>query len=79
LLVSGHRKKEKGIDMRWILRVLLGGAWAARSVEHPTLELGSGLDLGVVSSSPILGVEPTLNKRKGEKKILHPLIPTSKH
>jgi len=68
LLVSGHRKKEKGIDMRWILRVLLGGTWAARSVKHPTLELSSGLDLRVVSSSPMLGsmlgVEPALKKKK---------------
>ena len=38
----------------------------AQSVECPTLDLSSGLDLRVVSSSPalgfILGVEPTLEK-----------------
>ena len=27
----------------------------AQSVEHPTLDLSSGLDLGVVSLSPTLG------------------------
>ena len=35
------------------------GAWVAQSVERPTVDLGSGLDLMVVSSSPALGVEPT--------------------
>jgi len=34
----------------------------ARSVEHLTLDLGSGLDLGVVSSSPTLDVRFTLKK-----------------
>ena len=34
------------------------GAWLARSVEQVTL------DLGVVSSSPALGMEPTENKTK---------------
>lgn len=33
-----------------------GGAWQAQLVQQVTL------DLGVFSSSPILGVEPTLNK-----------------
>ena len=32
-----------------------GGAWAALSVKHPTLELGSGHDLRVLGSSPTLG------------------------
>ena len=44
----------------------------AQSVKHPTLDLSSGLDLRVVSSSPALGsmmgVKPTFKKRK-EKKI----------
>ena len=31
------------------------GTWLAHSVEHLTLDLSSGLDLRVVSSSPILG------------------------
>ena len=39
------------------------GARVAQSVKHPTLDLSSGLDLGVASSSPglgsELGVEPT--------------------
>ena len=43
------------------------GAWAARSVECPALDLSSGLDLRVVSSSPVLssafssglGMKPT--------------------
>lgn len=33
-----------------------GGAWQAQLVQQVTL------DLGVFSSSPILGVEPALNK-----------------
>lgn len=33
------------------------GAWVVRSVECLTRELSSGLDLGVVSSSPELGSE----------------------
>ena len=28
------------------------GIWVAQSVKHPTLDLSSGLDLRVVSSSP---------------------------
>ena len=39
------------------------GTWGPESVKHPTLDLCSGLDLRVVSSSPALGstlgVEPT--------------------
>ena len=38
------------------------GAWVAQSVEHPTLDFGSGHDLRLVKSSPMLGsalsVEP---------------------
>ena len=38
------------------------GAWIAQSVEHPTLDFGSGHDLSVVGSSPkwgfVLRVEP---------------------
>ena len=38
-------------------------AWVAQSVKHLTLHLGSGLDLRVVNSNPMLGsmlgVEPT--------------------
>jgi len=44
------------------------GTWVAQSVKHPTLDLSSGLDLRVMSSSPtlgsMLGVEPTLKKKK---------------
>lgn len=40
--------------------------WVAQSVEHWTLDLGSGLDLTIVGLSPvlgsILGMEPTLKK-----------------
>ena len=43
----------------------------AQSVEHPTLRLNSGLDLGVVHSSPTLGSvwgsEPTQGKTKQNK------------
>ena len=35
------------------------GAWVAQSIKHLTLDLSSGLDLRVVSSSPTLGVTPT--------------------
>ena len=38
----------------------------AQSVEHPTLDLSSGLDLGVVSSSPTLG--STLDMESALKK-----------
>ena len=31
------------------------GAWVAQLVKHLTLDLSSGLDLRVVSSSPVLG------------------------
>ena len=30
----------------------LGGTWVAQSVEHPTVDLGSGHDLTVPESSP---------------------------
>lgn len=33
------------------------GAWVARLVKSPTLDLISGLDLRVVRSSPTLGLE----------------------
>ena len=39
------------------------GAWVAQLVEHPILDLSSGLDLRVVGSSPtldsMLGIEST--------------------
>ena len=42
------------------------GAWVAQPLKHPTLDLSSGLDLGVVNSSPAWGsapgVKPTLKK-----------------
>ena len=31
------------------------GPWVAQSVKHPTLDSGSGHDLRVVRSSPVLG------------------------
>ena len=41
-------------------------------IKCPTLDLSSGLDLGVMSSSlvlgPTLGMEPTLKKKKKKKK-----------
>jgi len=43
------------------------GTWEAQSVKRLTLDLNSGLDLRVVSSSPTLGstlgMEPTLKKK----------------
>ena len=42
-------------------------------VKHPTLDLGSGLDLRVVSSSPVLGsmlgMKPTFKKLKLKSKV----------
>ena len=36
------------------------GAWVAQSVEHLTLDLGSGHDPKVVGSSPVSGSIPTV-------------------
>ena len=41
----------------------------AQLVKCLILDLSSGLDLRVVSSSPMLGVEPTLKKRKTKYKL----------
>ena len=50
------------------LKVKIQGTWVAQSVKHLTLDLSSGLDLRVLSSSPtlgsMLGVEPTFKKKK---------------
>ena len=47
----------------------MGGCLLAQSVKHPILDLGSGLDLMVVSSSPTLGsklgMEKVILKRWG--------------
>ena len=47
--------------------------WVAQSVQCPTLDLSSGLDLRVASSSPALGstlgMETTLKKKEKEKKV----------
>ena len=48
--------------------------WVARSVRHLTLDLSSGLDLRVMTSSPalgsMLGIKPTLkNKEKNSNSI----------
>ena len=44
------------------------GAWMAQWGTHPTLDLSSGLDLRVVSSSPVggsaLGATPTLKRKE---------------
>lgn len=32
--------------------VCYGGAWMAQSVEHPTLDFGTGHDLSVLSAEP---------------------------
>ena len=34
------------------LRIDFGGAWVAQSVERPTLDLDSGLDLTVMIGAP---------------------------
>ena len=47
------------------------GTWVAQSVERLTLDLSSGPDLRVMSSSPALGstlgIKPTLKKKKRER------------
>ena len=52
-----------------ILRLIhMRGIRVAQSVRHQILDLGSGLDFMVMSSSPVLGsrlgVEPTWKKKK---------------
>ena len=48
------------------LKFLQNAAWVAQPVKRPNLDLSSGLDLKVMSSSPtvgsMLGMEPTLKK-----------------
>ena len=44
------------------------GAWVARLVKRLTLDLSSGPDLWVMSSSPVLGL--TLKKKKNNKRPL---------
>jgi len=52
-------------------------AWVAQSVERPTLDPGSCLDLRVMSSNPVfgsmLGVKPTL-KNFSNIKMLHIIL-----
>ena len=47
------------------------GVWVAQLVKHLTLDLSSGLDLRVVSSSPslgsTLGMEPTQKQKQKQK------------
>jgi len=38
-----------------LVKNLCRGAWVAQSVDHLTLDLGSGPDLGVTGSSPKSG------------------------
>ena len=58
------------------------GAWVAQSAKHLTLDLSSDLDLRVMSSSPmlgsVLGVEPTLKKKKVQRNCKFLLMPTAK-
>ena len=54
--------------------------WLAESVKCLTLDLSSGLDLRVVSSSPILGsalgMKPTLKQNQKKKKSREELLAT---
>ena len=54
------------------------GTWVAPSVKRLTLDLSSGLDLRIMSSSPELGsmpaMEPTLKKKKKKKKFFFSLV-----
>jgi len=50
--------------------------WVAQSVKHPTLDLNSGLDLRVVSSSPVLGCGAYL-KTKIKKVLCLPNLESS--
>ena len=45
------------------LSIYLNYGEATRSVKHLTLDLSSGLDLGVAGSGPAMGVEATLEKK----------------
>ena len=52
------------IHVTYFLKIhILGGTWVVELVEHPTLDFSSGLNLRVLSSSPMLGsmlgMEPT--------------------
>ena len=53
----------KEMQLLDIKAVISLGTWGAQSVKSPTLDLSSGLDLRVTSSSPMLGFhtgcEPT--------------------
>ena len=54
---------ERYLSLSMLLKVSLRGGLVAQLVKHLTLDLSSGLDLSVVSSSPALsstlGVQPT--------------------
>ena len=54
---------ERYFSLSMLLKVSLRGGLVAQLVKHLTLDLSSGLDLSVVSSSPALsstlGVQPT--------------------
>ena len=49
-------KEQFGLSLSKLTFKTIGrGAWVARSVERPTLDLGSGHDPRVVGVSPVLG------------------------
>lgn len=54
-----------------IKEIILRGAWVAQSFTCQTFDLSTGLDVGVMSSSPalrsMLGMEPTFKKRGRER------------
>jgi len=54
---KGNKGKNKLLELYQNKKLLHRGTWLARLVEHGTL-----LDLGVVSSSPTLGIEITFNE-----------------
>ena len=54
-----------------------GGAWAARSVKRPTLDIGSGHDLTVCDIKPVSGSVPTARRLLGILSL--PLCPTHVH
>ena len=51
------------INHKFLKNEMDQGTWVAQLVEHPTLDLSSGLSLSVMSSSPmlgfVLGMKPT--------------------
>ena len=69
-VVTGGRGGRKGNWRKVVKRYKLWSTWVAQSVKHLTLDLNSGLDLMVLSSSPVLGSMLGMKLTLKQKKIL---------